>query len=71
MRGVRPKLQEALDHTALTFSKLKYFSRFNHQTKKREVSVIYLDIHEDEQFSKVVFATDFLIRGLLREGIIL
>jgi hypothetical protein len=59
-----------LDHTVLTFPQLKYFSRYNHQTKRKEVSVIYLDIHEDGQFSKVIVATDILIRGLLREGIV-
>jgi hypothetical protein len=70
IRSLKAKLQDILDFTTLSFSRLKYFTRYNHEVKRKEVSVIYMDIDEDEHFSKVVLATNLLVRGLLSEGII-
>lgn len=70
MKYLKKEVQDTLDYTTLSFSQLKYFTRFNHQTKRKEVSVIYAEIDRDEHYNKVVFATNILIRGLLNEGII-
>jgi hypothetical protein len=68
--AVKEQLGKLLRKTFLTFSKVKYFSRFNSKTKKREVTLIYLEIEKDQQFQKVVHAADIFIRSMLKNEII-
>jgi hypothetical protein len=54
----------------ITFSKIGYFSRLNSKTKKREVTILYLEIKKDENYKKLEIIADKFIREMIKNEII-
>lgn len=70
MNKIAEELQDLLKNTFITFSGVNYFTQFNHKSKRREVTLLYLETQKDENLKKVEKVTDLFIREMLRNGII-
>jgi len=66
MKHISSDLKKTLKNTKICFSKLGYFTKFNYQSKQREVSIIYIDASNDANLKKVSKAVDILIKTFLK-----
>ena len=66
------EIYKILEKTVFTTSHLGYFTRKDYKNPNAPsfVNVIYLDLLEDDQYAKVGTITDWLIRTLMQEEII-
>ena len=67
---MRGDLDKYLSNTSLTFSKIGYFTRFNHREKMNEVTVIYLEPEKDQSVEKLKIVNDQIIRQMMKAGIV-
>lgn len=67
---IQEQLAKILNNTLLTFSQVKYFTRLNPKTKKKEVTLIYLEIDKDSEWAKLTKAADLFFRAMLKTEII-
>ena len=64
--GVREILREVLEGTVINFVEVKHFSRVNHKSKKKEISLLYLEIEKNEHYKRLIKAGDIFIRAMLK-----
>jgi hypothetical protein len=70
MQKVGHEIKAMLQKTFITFKKVSFFNKVNPKTKKREVTLLYLEILKDENYKKIERATDLFIREMLKTDII-
>ena len=67
---MRGDLDKHLRYTSPTFSKIGYFTRFNHKENMNEVTVIYLEPEKDQSVEKLKIVNDQIIRQMMTAGIV-
>lgn len=67
---ISEQIATILQTTVLTFSKISYFTKLNPKTKKKEVTLIYMEIEKDKEHDKVIKACDLVIRVMLKAEVI-
>ena len=65
-----PVVQQEMANTRIGLKSIKYFTRWNHRTKTKEVTVLYLELEKDEHYQKVVKLTDMFVRELLKRELV-
>ncbi len=70
MDKLSESLHSILKDVVIAFNKVSYFSKINTRTKKKEVTLLYLEIKKDENFRKIQKASDLFIREMLKADIV-
>ncbi len=70
LQKIENEVRAILAHTRITFTKVNYFSRMNPKTKRKEVTLLYLEMEKDENMKRVERVVDLFIRQMLNNEII-